>query len=442
MNYLSLIQSRFPANLETDYPIFSYMMMKYHEWLNYQYAPGNVLNDYSNLLYQEYSDSDYTSKVIADLGFDIKTGLDTDIVYQLIDNFFKSKGTVNSFKLLFKLVYGADVEITYPRDRMLYLSSANWLTTRWICITGVVELEENCIYGGIQGSTSKAIAGIESYFPLYIGNTRYYMLEISNDEHDFIVGEPIHVQYADKKYFETNIPLLKPSISGGSKYSKGDKVRVIGDYTGLYKIKNVSKGEVESLSTTASGIGYAVNDIIYTTPNNGFFARVRTVNGSGQITSTELISRGTNFQKIPLLSIKSKTGVNAKVNAVSTKIGRPLEIETSCPTVSISGTPTSVVINSTGTGATVTTIPVATLKRERWYDQKGMLGYNTLLPDSLHIHEFAYDIRTNISTNQYSDLVKEYVHPTGLTFNSINEQTTTTGKITQTNFSFTFSVGP
>ena len=47
-------------------------------------------------------------------------------VISTIKDFYSSKGTVYAVKYLFKILYGADVDITYPKDQIIKPSAATW----------------------------------------------------------------------------------------------------------------------------------------------------------------------------------------------------------------------------------------------------------------------------------------------------------------------------
>lgn len=417
-NFLTLMRSRIPSSMQTQYPLFTYLVMQYFRWLNYQYIPGNSLNDYSNLIYEAYGDNDYRQKVLNDLGFELKSNVNSDMIYSLVDQFMNSRGTVNSFKLLFLLVYGANVDITYPRDNMCYLSAANWSRTNWMCITGDVDLEEDSVFGAVQGATSKVYAGIESYFPIYIHNRRYYMIELTYNSESFTVGEPIKIRYGNKNYYEVNVPLIKPIITSvGHLYKNGDEIQIISDYSGKYKVASVELSSVTSMTITNGGTGYIVGDIITSVPNNGFFATVSAVNSSGTITAIFESDGGRSFAEIPEFNVISATGTGAILSGSGNSIGAILTINTIIPSVSLSSSSISI-ISDNGSGAAISTAQVATIPRSRWIDSKGFLGVNSTIQDSAIVHEYAYTIESNINTNVYLDDVKNYVHPAGFSINN------------------------
>ena len=80
-------------------------------------------------------------------------------------DFYTSKGTDDSYKILFKALYGVNVEITKPRDYLFTPSNARNLVTSNFLVESIngdpSDLESRTIFQGDNDETYTAIYDIE-----------------------------------------------------------------------------------------------------------------------------------------------------------------------------------------------------------------------------------------------------------------------------------------
>jgi hypothetical protein len=109
-----------------------------------------------------------------------------NVVYKIKD-LYKSKGTDLSYKLLFKILYGADIEIIKPQDYTISPSSNSYFITKNILVEKIsganpVDIKGNFLFQNITGigTVSASIFNVE-YRP--VGDKQFY--EISLDSTSF-----------------------------------------------------------------------------------------------------------------------------------------------------------------------------------------------------------------------------------------------------------------
>ena len=104
-------------------------------------------------------------------------------------DFYTAKGTDSSYKILFKILYGKDIQIIKPQDYTLIPSSNSYFTTKNILVEKVsggdpIQIKGNFLYQDLPdiGTVSASIFNVE-YRPLSITGKSLY--EISLDSTSF-----------------------------------------------------------------------------------------------------------------------------------------------------------------------------------------------------------------------------------------------------------------
>lgn len=131
-----------PEFILTDYPQFVTFIQKYYEFLENSNTPYLVPFKQS-----DFNDIDATSDYFIPLFYsqflpdfpktfalDNQTGTPLNItkVIKNIKKFYESKGTLDSFKFLFRLLFDTEIDITYPREKILKASSGKWIQRKSI----------------------------------------------------------------------------------------------------------------------------------------------------------------------------------------------------------------------------------------------------------------------------------------------------------------------
>jgi hypothetical protein len=95
----------------------------------------------------------------------LASNLNQNVFIKQANDFYTSKGTDDSYKILFKALYGVNVEITKPRDYLFTPSNANNLVTSNFLVESIdgnpSELESRTIFQGDNDETYTSIYDIE-----------------------------------------------------------------------------------------------------------------------------------------------------------------------------------------------------------------------------------------------------------------------------------------
>ena len=126
-NKTSLVVSKqLPGFIQDDYPLFVRFLEAYYEFLeNLQTGEQNdLITQSKNIRY--IKDVDLSIDMFQDQFFnDFATlfpknnDVDPAFLIKNIMPLYKAKGSANSFKYLFNLLYGKDIELLSPRNSIL-----------------------------------------------------------------------------------------------------------------------------------------------------------------------------------------------------------------------------------------------------------------------------------------------------------------------------------
>ena len=289
------IESQFPLFYQEEGPYFIEFVKAYYSWLESQ---GEILNQSRSLM--EYRDLDTTldnfiiyfkNKYINSLPENVLA--DKKLLIKYILDLYRSKGSDQSYALLFKLLFNEDIELYVPGKNLFTLSDGEWTVPRYIEVTDNPNLV-NLIGNKIYSSSTLSTAVVDNYFTKIVNNKFINVLVLNSIQGNFKFGEKILCETINEITTE-NAPVIIGSLSsvsitdGGLNYNVGD----------VLNIKN-------------SGIG-GLGRVVATTSKNG------------QVEFT-LYDGGSGFS---LDSIVNVTGeIHNLISATNTD---PVRVETSTP---------------------------------------------------------------------------------------------------------------
>jgi len=287
----ALVNRQLPDFVRADHPQFKRFLELYYEWLEDE-SKGNTV--YHIMRSGEYRDIDSTLDPFIRLFkqellpyFPEKTELDLVKILKGAREFYVKKGSEESVKWLFRVLYGQDIQIYLPKKQILIASDGKWKLPQAFQLTLSVanqSIDPNLLekHKG-TGTVSKSTAIIESANKTVDRTFGNEILElyVSNVTRAFQSGENLEIPYTDSNGAEQLfVEKIIGSISGiridapqgdatsprrGLSYNVGDPVIVFGglaisseanDAVGI--VGNVTQGSVESLSVTFPGYGYRV----------------------------------------------------------------------------------------------------------------------------------------------------------------------------------------
>lgn len=278
------VSSQLPDFVRGEYPNFVKFLEKYYEWTEQSnniiksseelYSAINVdtANDYYvELIRREFLP--YFPEII---------NVDKRLFVKNVFAFYKSKGTPDSIKFLFRALYGEEIEIYFPKEDILKASDGKWV----LPLALRVETADNNIFNIaksiITGQNSKATAIVEKVIRTVdrqLG-VNYIEVYISNVSKAFQNGETITATYFNGTSNINVSGVIIGSLSDiriennnrGSFYVPfnpttgypGDPVTIVG---GLNPNSNVAQRAVAFVGDTSTG---GIPDIFVSSGGFGF----------------------------------------------------------------------------------------------------------------------------------------------------------------------------
>jgi hypothetical protein len=463
--FLSVVSNaNIPSFVQKDHVNFVKFINYYYQWLD-----NNTFQDLQNLfLNQDINDAsdemvDYYYDIFAE-GFPKTIIVDKRYFLKQIHSLYTSKGTEASFEFFFKAVYGVDINFYYPKVDILRASDGKYELLKSIRAEYSEELL-NATGKNIRGTVSRATALIESTVSYFIGQYRIVELFLGNIEGVFVSSDEIEI-IGEMNSFHIYQILQSVSITDpGTGYSVGEFIPVLNrssaitfdsslkhfdgtswkfdssgeTFSGLdatARVKSIFKGSIESISILNSGDFYRVGEnVIFQniTVANTAYAKIKQVtklfetnqltwdssqysfdSTSGKILDIEILGKGFNYNEIPSLTIDSLNGVNGVLKANSSTIGGIKELEITSFGLNYTSPPIinfAVAGDRNASGNAITN--VLALWQGRWRNNDGFLNDKKFLIDDFYYQDFSYVLKTQIPIEDYLNIVKQILHPTG-----------------------------
>lgn len=318
----TLLNVQFPEFIVENNPNFVAFLRAYYEWME-RSDYGAVLYHSKKLL--DYKDLDTTTEEFFKFFkndflpyFPEDVLLDERKLIRFAREFYSKKGSEESIKFLFRILYNKDIEIFYPKENILVASDGKWQIPQAIKVVLTPEYYNFDVSllkkRGAFGSESNASCVIENVYRTYDAGLDSEVVElyISNLVKSFDVGEDLVINgtYANTASFTfsqkiigsvSNLKILQGNTLEETRYNQGLGYRT-GDpvvfYGGLAEdslvarkavayVNNVSAGKIESVEVLSGGFGYSPypNTIISVVSANGSGANlvIQSVNNVGPV---------------------------------------------------------------------------------------------------------------------------------------------------------------
>jgi hypothetical protein len=191
----NLIKNQIPNFIKSENPKFLIFLEKYYEWLeqsNNIFSQTETLYNSKDLdLVNDY----YLDQIINEIlpNFPKEILLDKTKFIKHVGEFYRTKGTPESIKFLFRILYNEEIEIYYPKEQILKVSDGKWVLPLALRVetgdTNIFEIEKTKITGEVSKATAiveKVIKSIDRQLGI-----EYIELYISNIDRLFTTGENV-----------------------------------------------------------------------------------------------------------------------------------------------------------------------------------------------------------------------------------------------------------
>ena len=201
-----LVNRQLPEFVRDEYPLFVSFLEAYYEFLETERYTNGIsqknnliekLKDLKNLSDIDYSLDDFEEQFfntfISYLPKD--TLISKDFLIKNILPLYQSKGTQKSFQYLFRLLFGEEIQIEYPGEKVLRASDGKWTIEN--IIRTELEIYSQYISDGVKSTYNLPYKIDSSFIEIYVNN---------------VLFEDYYVRKENKKIYFNTVPALNSII--------------------------------------------------------------------------------------------------------------------------------------------------------------------------------------------------------------------------------------
>ena len=257
-NISPLVEQQFPEYIRENGPRFVAFMEAYYEYLEQSGKSINAIRtlkdnqdiDRTVTEFVEYFRKQYALSIP-------KTALaDKRLIVKHIREFYRSRGSQKSFKFLFHILFGADVNFYYPGEDVLRASDGRWIRETVLTVekrTGILtDLDGRVVTGQTSGSIGR-VQGILTTINLGI---EVFTLTVENTSGTFVDKEIVSDGFGNTVTVRAGIGgLISQTITNGGAFNvKGDSLSLFGTISG-----SVAEGLVSSIENTPGSLTFRIS---------------------------------------------------------------------------------------------------------------------------------------------------------------------------------------
>lgn len=190
------VDNQWPDFVKEAGPKLINFVRHYHKWMEQE---GYATDALKSLLQNQ--DVDYTDDIFLEqfhneflVYFPKHVLVDRRRLVKSVREFYRSKGTENSYKILFRAIFNENVDFYYPGVDILRASDGRWIIERSLKVfTSIGDDIFDTLGNEVVGSTSGARSRIENVISYISNQTLVHELFLSRIIGTFQVGERITV---------------------------------------------------------------------------------------------------------------------------------------------------------------------------------------------------------------------------------------------------------
>jgi hypothetical protein len=460
----SVVDTIIPDFIQQDYAAFADYVKEYYKWLestkNLNYIPHNLENyfdvDTIPPEFLETYNETYLSSLPKEFSIDKETGNSIDIatVIKRIKNFYSKKGTEDSFRFLFRLMFDSEITLTYPREKIFKLSNSEWFVPIFVRVrnltnTDAVDLIGQQVYiknsdgqvtfsaivfdsfVGVKKDKFVTTLYLENIQGTFSGSKLYYKTKVlgveeekeldlysmivsanfincpkktrvpesfgENKKYDYLVGEKVFLE----PLLDTNLLCLSTCFSNLDEdlIDSGESLTdVVGEWNNYWNATDYDEGvDVnENNNIDNSDLNLILNNAVpcrKCIPHIFSNTQIVKPTGVGFYALVDKINEKGEITKIKIID-PGTNYTQSNVKAYSTKIvGNNTKKSYDC----------RITYN----------IGYLFIGEGSYKNKKSILGYFSVLQDNFYYQENSYEIGASITPYRYADVLRKNVHPAG-----------------------------
>ncbi len=414
-NVSSLVKSQLPEFVREDYQTFVAFVEAYYEYLQNNEVDLKTIRDIDKTL--ESFIRHFKNELAPNLPY---SAVDTRFLLKNIKSQYLAKGSEASLKLLFKILYNKNVEVSYPSTQLLRASDGKWNQDVSVFAKVLSGSPDDVVGKLVDVVTPNKIIRVLVDRRQYVEVEVERAIRVSDDVYEFLI---------DRRFF--------------GDIAVGDRLRYRDDATGVYFSAEI-QATTTKLEILQPGSGFKVGDIYNIKNFNGYgsIMKVSAVDTNGGITRAQFIKFGVGYSTDFTTTLSSQSGQDLAGTAgtVITRVGNNLSISegmdgfSEIGTINVSdywqdfgdNTYVGLVLREFGISSVDSTVvdtnPAiikctlgALAKYPGYYvNNDSFLNDAIYIQDSRYYQAYSYVIKIDEKLDNYKTIVKNLLHPSGM----------------------------
>ena len=278
----TVVGNQIPDFITDDSNNFKQFLEAYYEWMQTVYLPQSHLENIRDIdttvdMFVEYFKNDIMQPIPE------QTLTDKRLLAKRIQDIYRSKGTEQSYKFLFRILFNEDAELFFPKTALLRPSSGTWSARTVIRITDATGGDPLGLIGqtisqtqAVGDGTFRTVTGfVENAVSTQIGSKTVTDLTMDDESitSTFEAEDEFNIKSITATSLTTGATITATVVSiitgfnitdGGSYYDIGDLITIVSP-TGSEargEITEIDSGSVTGVTIENVGAGYKINDEI------------------------------------------------------------------------------------------------------------------------------------------------------------------------------------
>ena len=393
----SVIFNQFPEFTREDYPAFIKFVELYYDHINKTQVDG-IGQDFGSIRNIDTTLDKFVNGLWKEFGINLPRTTDINDRHFLkhIKDFYSTKGSEESFRILFRHLYNTEVEIKYPKDQILIASDGKWIQD----ISIIVELSSGNIFDiidqrvSISTSTQTIRVNVHKVRLLDDGNYEIFLDKFQLSS--ITTGSILTLNDISATVLGT-ISTVKV-IKAGTGFYLGQLFTIpsaLGTQSTIKVTKVGTLGELLEVQIIDFGSGYTLD----------FYAAISSGNTANIINSSILTSQTGGSTDSGFILSNYYADVEYTLGSYSGEVIREFYNEVVVPE--------GFSIDSEKT-ATLSLIIGPVRRYPGFYeDSSGFLSDSYYIQDGHYYQNFSYVISCIESLDTYKNIVKTLIHPSG-----------------------------
>ena len=205
----SILKYKLPDFVREDHELFVAFVQAYYEWMEQEGQAHHFLQTYRENMDVDRASDAFIDEFMVEFAdtFPKTTLIPRNVLLKTIREFYLAKGSEDSFRFIFTVLFNTEIEIIYPREFLQIASGGDYTSDVIAYITGdnwfKLNIDNDDLNASIVGQTSGAQAVIDTILSTFIEGQQIIQLEISSFNGQFTPGETVTLTVDDFTVEET-----------------------------------------------------------------------------------------------------------------------------------------------------------------------------------------------------------------------------------------------